>query len=211
MALKQHLRELQGNPLGLAILVVGVLAVLIVGGLAYQTLGGSSDVDQQITEVSQEEIQSLKQPVFQEQQSLRAQEEKKQSFKRQKAISENKIIGAWDAQLDKARALLQLKGGTYRLIIVMNNPSESRWFSNGTYTLKDDLLLLVPNMAWGAPKSSKFGYRVLTRGDMPVMVSTYKGKLVWQIPDDDVDVYVPNYHPVLSLVKDKIAVWSVLK
>lgn len=211
MALKQHLRELQGNPLGLVIFGVGIVAVLLVGVLAYQTLVGSPEVGRQDAEVSQEEIRSFKQEEFREQDTSQAQKQKKKSFKRQKSISEKAITGAWDTRLDEARALLQLKNGTYRLIIVMDNPAESRWYSNGTYTLKSDLLLLVPNLDWGPPKSRKFGYRVLTRSDIPVIVSIYKGKLVWQMPDDDVDVYVPNYHPVLSLVKDKIAVWGVLK
>ncbi len=211
MALKQHLRDLQGNPLGLGILGVGVLAVLLVGVLAYQTFSGSSDVYEQGIEISEEEKQSFKSEDIQERQVQKPRKEKKKSFKRQKSITEKQVVGAWDARLNEARALLQIKGGTYRLIIVMDNPAASRWYSNGTYTLKDDLLILSPNMAWGAPKSSKFGYRVLTRGDIPVMVSLYKGKLVWQVPADDADVYVPNYHPVLGLVRDKIAVWGVLK
>lgn len=215
MTLKQHLHDLKGNPLGMAILAVGVLSFLVVISLAYKTFTGGDANNAGVSAISKEEIQSFRQTEIVEKSAassqLQNQPQKKKNYKRQKSISESDIAGAWDARLDEARALLQIKGGTYRLILVMDNPAESRLYSNGTYTLKDDLLVLKPNMAWGPPKSSQFNYRVLTRADMPVMVSLYKGKLVWQIPSDDMDIYVPNYHPVLSLVKDKIAVWGVLK
>ena len=209
MTLKQYLRELKANILGIAVLGVGVLAVLIVGVLAYRSLSFSADG--QGAQISREEINAFKEaePIFEEEQA--AEEKPKPTYKRQKSISERQIVGSWDTQIKGGRALLQLQGGTYRLIIVMDNPAASRWYSNGTYTLQDDLLVLSPNMKWGPPKSKRFGYRVLTRSNMPVMVSKNRGNLVWQVPGPDADIYVPNYHPMLNLTEDKIAVWDVLK
>lgn len=199
------------NIVGLAVLGFGVLAALIVGILAYQTLAPSGEESRQ-QQVSKEEIKEFKQtPLFQE--GTRAlRQQPKPSYERQKkSISEKQIVGSWDTRINEGRALLQLQGGTYRLIIVMDNPAASRWYSNGTYIMQDDILILEPNLKWGPPKSRKYGYRVLSKSKMPVMVSKHKGKMVWQVPGPEANIYVPNYHPLLSLTQDKIAVWGVLK
>lgn len=209
MMLKQLIHDLRINIVGMAILGVGLLAVLLVGVLVYRTLAGPS-ADNNGVEISREEINSFKQETLSES-SATSKKQGNASFKRQKSISEKQVIGSWSTRIQGGRALLQIEGGTYRLIIVMDNPAASRWYSNGRYTLQDDLLMLAPNLAWGAPQSKKYGYRVLTRAKMPVIVSKHKGRLVWQIPGPDADVYVPNYHPLLSQTRDKIAVWSVLK
>ena len=209
MALKQYLEEFKQNKIGFAILGLGVLAALLVGMLAYKTLTDTSS-GHQGPEISQEEINAFKQSgAPQEQAAVR--QETRQSYKRQKSISENQIVGAWDTRINGARVLLQLQKGTYRIIVIYDNPAAARWYSNGTYEMRDDLLILTPNLDWGPPKNSRFGYRVLTRGTMPVAVSKHKGRLIWQVPGPDADIYVPNYHPILSETKDKIAVWRVLK
>jgi len=135
----------------------------------------------------------------------------KRSFKRQTSITETEIEGSWRARLDGMQALLQMRGRTYKLIVVPDNPVEARYYSNGTYVLKDDLLIMMPNMKWGPPKSRRFAYDVLTLSDLPVLVSKHEEKLVWQLPSYDSDVYVPNFHQILSRTEDNIAVWDILK
>ena len=212
MSLKQHFDELISNKIGLGILIFGVLAFLFVIFLVYQQLfgssytGGSSNV-----EVSQEELDSFKQSALTEESVQEEREEAAPVFKAQKSISDKQITGAWDARLNSARALLQIQGGRYQIVIIPDNSASARLYSKGTYTLEDGLLLLVPNLEWGPPQSNRYLYRVLTRADIPVSVSKHRGKLVWQVPGPEVDVYVPNRHPILSETKHKIAVWSALK
>ncbi|HPF79240.1 MAG TPA: hypothetical protein PLF01_08130 [Alphaproteobacteria bacterium] len=210
MHLKQHLEQIKDNKLGVAILTVGILAVLGVFILIFQTMRPATDSGQGPV-LSQDEIQAFKeqsQPVAEVQ---KAPPHPKKTFKRQKTVSEEDILGAWDARLDTARAIFQLKNGTYQLVIIPDDPILARYYSNGTYTLKDDLLMLEPNLDWGPPKSQRYVYSVLTRSEMPVSVLKYKGQLIWQLPGSDAGVYVPPYHPVLSEVQDNIAVWNVLK
>ncbi len=210
MISKQHFQKLKSNVPGVVILGVGLLAVLIVGILAYRTFSTPFGEDYQGSQVSEEDIDEFKNTRPQERKSV-VQQEKEKSYRRQKSISERDITGNWDTRLKEGRALLQMKDGTYRLIMVNDNPASARLFSNGTYKMQDDLVMFYPNMDWGPPKSRKYGYRVLTRSSFPVLVSKYKGKLVWQLPGRDVDVYVPNIHPLLSSTPNDLAVWSVLK
>lgn len=212
MSLKQHFDELVSNKIGLGILVFGVLAFLFVIFLAYQQFfgssytGGSSNV-----EITQEELNAFKQSAVTEETAPQKPQEPKPVFQHQKSISDKQITGAWDARLNSARALLQIQGGRYQIVLIPDNPASARLYSKGTYTLENGLLLLVPNLEWGPPKSNRYPYRVLTRADIPVSVSKHRGKLIWQVPGPEVDIYVPNRHPVLSETQHKIAVWSALK
>lgn len=213
MDFNQYIAEVKENIVGVAILAFGVLAIVVVAALAYQRFGGDEEAAVvQRQAVSQEEIRDFKQ--VEKKQPKRAEkkkEPKKPRFKRQTSISERDITGAWDGFIDDGRVLLQMQEGVYKMVIIKDNRASPRRYSNGTYTLEKDILVLTPNLDWGPPKSQRYAYRVLTRGSMPVMVSKYKGKMVWQVPGEDADIYVPNYHPILSQVKDKIAVWGTLK
>lgn len=213
MSLKQHFDDLVSNKIGLGIVVFGVVAFLFVLNLAYQQFFGSSYTggSSQI-EVSREELNAFKQTSLEDETERQPErQEPAPVFKAQKSISDKNITGAWDARLNSARALLQIQGGRYQIIIIPDNSASARLYSKGTYTLEDGLLLLVPNLEWGPPKSDRFAYRVLTRADIPVSVSKHSGKLIWQVPGPEVDIYVPTRHPILSETKHKIAVWNALK
>ena len=158
--------------------------------------------------ISQEEVDAFKN---QSVESTQSEPEQKKVTRRKKNIAENEIVGAWDARIDGARALFQLNRGKYKLIIVPDDGYSSRLYSNGNYTLEDDLLTLRPDLSIPAPESQKFSYTILTRSRFPVVVAKHKGRLVWQVPGDEYDVYVPSHHPFLSRAKDKIAIWKVLK
>lgn len=190
-------RKIRQNQKALIILMIGLV---VIAGVSMFAVSKSTD-DQA--------------PLLQEQQDKTIVKKKsvkpKRSFERQTSIAEIEIEGSWRTQLDGMQALLQMRGRTYKLIVVPNNPVEARYYSNGTYILKEDLLILTPNMAWGPPKSRRFAYDVLTLSDLPVLVSKHQGKLVWQLPSYDSDIYVPNFHQILSRTEDNIAVWDVLK
>lgn len=203
MVLKELFQQLKHNKQGVAVLAVGLIAVLAVSILAIQKFSTNINVSND-TKKSFQEIQA--------QEFIQKEPPKpKRVFARQKSISESDIEGSWNARLEEARALLQMRGRTYKLIVVNDNPVEARFYSNGTYILKNDLLVLTPNLEWGPPKSRRYRYNVLMRSNLPVIVSKHKGKLVWQLPGPEADIYVPNFHQILSRTEDDIAVWDVLK
>ena len=203
----QSLKNLiQNNKIGIAILALGLVLFVLVVMLAVKKFGGDVPGNQSV--ITQEEIDTFK---SQSTESVERKTQKKPIIKRQKKISENDIAGAWDSRTQEGRALLQLNEGKYKIIIVPSNRGPSRWYSNGTYTLDEGLLTLMPDLSIPAPQSDRFQYRVLTRSKFPVAVAKHKGRLIWQVPGDEYDVYVPTHHPYLNRVKDKIAVWKVLK
>lgn len=205
MNAKNSFSALKQNPIALAIFGLGVLGFIYVLFLAISTFTGG-DAVQDTTPISQQDVNDFKNA----ENNQAAVVQKQPTYKRQKKIKEKEIVGAWDATLGTARALLQLNEGTFRLIIIDSSGFNTRFYINGTYTLRDDLLVLEPDPR-SKPPSEKYNYQILTRSNLPVTVAKYKGKMIWQIPGSDVDVYVPNNHAVLDRAPNKIAVWSVLK
>ncbi|MCI5059787.1 MAG: hypothetical protein MRY79_01810 [Alphaproteobacteria bacterium] len=211
MNLQAVIEILKRNKIGAAILGVGVLTFLFVLYLAYQTFFGVP-ADDAGPKLSRSEINEFKTLELEDLVQEQPQEQEKPAYKPKKSITERQMLGNWETRVEEGRALLQLQGGTYRLVIIRDNPAASRWYSNGYYELREGgLLMLKPNLDWGPPKSNKYSYRLLTRAKIPVIASLYKGRLVWQVPGPNVDVYVPNTHPFLSLASNDIAFWKVLK
>ena len=206
MSVQSFKNLIQNNKIGVAILGLGLVLFILVAMLAVKKLGGQEASNQGA--ISQEEVEAFKN---QSAESSKQKTEKTKAIKPQKKISESEITGAWDARIEDGRALLQLSKGKYKLIVVPDNKYSSRWYSNGAYSLQKGLLMLRPDLSVPAPDSKKFTYRILTRSKFPVSVAKHKGRLIWQVPSDEYDVYVPNHHPFLSRAKDKIAVWKVLK
>lgn len=198
-------KKMKQNPIALVVGGLLVLVCIYILILGVKTLFGSSAGDNKV-QISKEEISNFKNANIPASEAKK----KKRKAKRQKDIKEKEIMGAWDAQLNNARALLQIKDGTFRLIIVERDALNTRYYINGTYTLESDILIFHPNVRSKAP-SEKYDYRILTRAKLPVMVRKYKGKMVWQVPPEEADIYVPNHHAILNRVSNKIAVWSALK
>jgi hypothetical protein len=197
------------NKIGIIVLAIGIVAFFAVAGIAYQKFMMPSEIER----VAEDEAraQAPSQAQKRQQQIETAQTISNASVNRQKDIEKQEIRGTWETRLLEGRALLQIKKNTYQIIVVMDNPAASRWYSNGRYELTEDLLMLKPDMKMRPPEAGRVPYRVLTRSNFPVLVSKQGEKLLWRVPGDDADVYVPNYHPFLNLVKDKISVWSVMR
>ena len=203
----QSLKNLiRNNKIGFPILGLGVVLFILVAMLVVKKLGGQDASNQGV--IRQEEVDAFKNQSVESVQSAPGQ---KKITRRKKNIAESEIVGAWDTRIKGARALFQLNRGKYKLIIVPDNGYSSRLYSNGNYTLEGDLLMLRPDLSFAAPESQKFSYSILTRSRFPVVVAKHKGRLVWQVPGNEYDVYIPSHHPFLNRAKDKIAVWKVLK
>lgn len=197
----------KSNLIGLGVLGLGVFVLLFVGYVSYQRFGGGGD------EIAQNNIDDFKREGRRSSQAPNraAGEKPTTAYKRQKSISEKQIAETWETLLNEGSALLEIGKGKYRFILMPSDPSSTRSYSNGTYTIKDDIIILEPDLSRGAPESRTHKYKLLTRSKMPLMVAKYKGKLIWQVPPPEVRVYVPPYHPILNRAKDKIVVWSVLE
>lgn len=195
--------------IGIAILGVGVIALLVVGYMVYLKFSPPSSEGNNI---AQDDIEDFKRSG---RAPNRAAGEKpvseKGKYKRQKSISEKELSGAWRTNLEKEQALLEIGDGKYRLVLIYNRKPKIRYYSNGDYKIQDDIIILTPDLNSSSPESDVARYSVLTRTDMPVMASKYKGKLIWQEPPSDIDMYVPPRHPILDRDEDKIVVWDVLE
>lgn len=204
---KNNLKINKSNLIGFAVLGVGVLVLLLVGYSSYQKFNKSNDA------ISQNDIDDFKRGGDRSSQvpNRAAGEKPKKTYKRQKSISERQIAQTWETHIKAGRALLEIGKGKYRFILIPSAASKTRYYSHGNYTIQDDIIVLQPDLAWGAPDSTTHEYKLLTRSKMPVMAAKYKGKLIWQVPPPEVSIYVPPYHPILNRAKDKIVVWSILE
>lgn len=208
MNFKVALSSVKDNPVLLAVaaLVVLILLYLLLLGTRSFINQFQSDGD---SPLSRQEIRDFQNT--QDAQTTNQVTQNRRQVKRQKDIKESQITGAWDATLDQGgRALLQLKEGTFRLIIVERDAINIRFYMNGSYTLEEDILTFKPDSR-SPPPSDKFDYRMLTRSNMPVMIGKYRGRMVWQRPPPEANIYVPNQHAILSRVPNEIAVWNILK
>ena len=204
---KIKLKMDKANLIGLGVLTLGVLVLLFVGYVAYQKLSPSNN--------SEKTEKRAEVPLYEQQgrKPNRAAGEKpvQQAYARQDSISEEELRGSWESLLPKGRALLEMKRGKYRLIMLSNRRQNYAQYSNGTYEIVKDIVVLQPNLKSKPPKTKGLKYEVLTRGKIPVAAALYKGKLIWQKPPSGTGLYIPRYNPVLSKANNDIVVWKVLK
>jgi len=203
---KEKLKMDKANLIGLGVLALGVLVLLFVGYFAYQKLFPSSNSEkiEERAEIPLYERQGRKP-------NRAAGEKPAQNYARQKSISEEELKGSWETMLPKGRALLEMKRGKYSLIVLSNKRKNHAQYSNGTYDIMDDVVVLKPDFKIPALKTKGIKYEILTRAKIPVSAALYKGKLIWQKPPSDVDIYIPPYNPILDKTKNKIVVWNVLE
>lgn len=128
---------------------------------------------------------------------------------RQEDIKIKEIQGVWQARLKDANAVVQIKDGVYRLIISFDYPGLPRRYSNGTYEMKGDQLILTPKSEWGPQKSADgfVEYLPLTSVGFSTLVARSKETLVWMTtPDQTVE-----YHVFFRLTPEGMVVWTPLK
>lgn len=193
----------KGNEIGIIILSVGVIAILTMSFFAVKDwFGGDNN--------SQDSIYLAQQSQSENVSTKKAAQKPAQQYKRQSNIKERQIVGTWQANTQNGRVLLLLKDGQYRMVILPANGSGIKYYSNGGYEMKDDIIKMRPNMK--SPPPQKGGpYRILTRSPFPVAAAIYKNNLIMQAPPSGTGLYVPPNHPLLNNMMDKIAVFSALQ
>ena len=199
----------KSNIIGLGVLGLGLLAIIWVGSMAYNSFFGVPSTE----EASKRQGNSSRKisGVPNRAAGERAQAPIK-TYKRQDSIALRDMAGTWQAKLSKGIALLEIRKSSYRLIVITDKTSLNRSYSNGTIEIDGDIVVLRPNLKLGPPKSKQpYRYRILTRGSIPVAAGKHQGKLVFQSPPDDADIYIPSYNPILSRGLGNIVVWELLK
>jgi hypothetical protein len=121
------------------------------------------------------------------------------------------IEGVWEARLNDGKAVIELKGGSYRLITDSNDEvSRQRYFSSGGYkVIEGGVLVLTPSADAAAPEDD-YTYNPIYLGEIPVVIGLREGRMVWLAPGPEVRIFVPTIHPFLRLAPDGVAVWSPL-
>ena len=180
---------------------LSIVALIIVGYLLYQKFFTDKDQSSRYAHIKSKQ----ERPTFQRP------EEQKQKFARQKVITEKEVRGTWQAPMEGGKGFLELQNGTYRIFVVMAGAANTRYYSYGTYNIVEDVLVLQPNATKKPPNDKRYDYRILAQTKMPVMAVRVQDKMIWQIPSDEVRVYIPPRHAFFRRAKDDIAIWSPLK
>lgn len=135
-------------------------------------------------------------------------------YKRQKNVKPADITGMWQTNINGGKAVVQIENGVYRIVVSFDNRNLERRYSNGTYRMVDDVMILTPRTEWGPPTTDGAEYRPLTVSEFPLLVARDGKKLVWQNPKRadvaDGDIYIPNVNPFLTLTQNGVAVWEKL-
>ena len=200
------------NLIGFGILALGLLALIWVGSMVYNRFASPSNESQ----LSQSDIDEFKNSSTAPNRAAgeRPPQDDTPQYKRQKSISAKAMAGTWQAQMKNGgTALLEIRNDNYRIVVIPDKTSLQRFYSNGKFEIKDDIVVLRSDFKIPPPASQReYRYQVLTRGSMPVSAGIHRGKLIWQAPPEDVrGIYVPPFHPVLNRMKGKVAVWEPLK
>ncbi len=205
----------RNNLIGLGILALGLVALIWVGFVAYNKFtGASSEASESSEEVaSQSDLDAFREAATAPNRATgEGQEVSKESYKRQNSISLSEMSGTWQAALRRGTALMEIRKNTYRLILIPSKTSTRRYYSNGEIEIRDDIVIMKPNIKSPPPASETYRYDNLSRSNIVVMAGKYKGKLVWQNPPNNIrGLYVPTKNIVLMRTKNNVAVWELMK
>lgn len=192
--------------IGFLILGFGVLAVIAVGILAYNRFAKDNPEREAVSELAK----SIESARKQEQKEPQNPAPQKPAYKRQHSLQIKDIEGTWQTSLPDGQAVFQLEGRVYSMIVAFNDPRLNRFYSSGTYDIREDIVILEPRLDWQLPEDG-FEYSTLAMSHFPVLISVQRGQMIWQIPPTGEGIYVPPVHPFLRLTQDKTAVWKTLR
>lgn len=106
-------------------------------------------------------------------------------FPRQRDFAAAAVEGSWQAPIANFAAALEMRNGTYQLIMADPKVYSRRLYSSGTYVVTEDIIQLQPRKDWPAPTppaNTDVYYDWIGNAPFPVIVSLQKGKMVWQKP-----------------------------
>ncbi|PZO87492.1 MAG: hypothetical protein DI626_03840 [Micavibrio aeruginosavorus] len=199
--------------LGYIVLGIGVAAVLAVAILAIR--GRPEDgrtINAQTSQELQADLKPIEEPPKPTQPATTAPpprpsapvSQDKLYFKRQPSLSDQAILGTWQAGIGRFTAILQLQAGTYQIILA--EPAlPKRIYSVGTYTKLEDLLVFTPRLDWADPSArggAPVPYEILTRAPFPMMAAIVQGRMLWQNPPQSEERVLVPYKMPLTMGED---------
>ncbi len=190
---------------GYMVLGFGILAVIAVIILA---LGSRPDKD-----ADEAKTQALAKELMEPPQVTPPPPKKELYFDREPDFDAAKMEGDWQAMVGKYTAVLQIKNGSYQIIMAQPDPNAPRIYSTGSYKVLEDIVMLTPRLDWPAPKTadSTVAYEILTRAAFPMLVAFDGGKLLWQHPpQSERRVLVGNNSPLFMSEDVHYIVWKKL-
>ncbi len=198
--------------IGYLVLGFGVLAVLTVVVLAMS--GRSGLKTETPNSAAVKEISGGLSAVLMPDPVKPATPKKELYFKRQPDIAAASMEGDWQSMIGKYTAVLQLKGGVYQIILANADPAAARLYSQGTYKVQEDVLLLTPRLDWPKPATTQktsVEYQPITRAPFPIIAAIQSGKMLWQNPpQSERRVLVPYKSPLLLNGEADYIVWQKL-
>lgn len=206
--------------LGYIVLGVGVASVL---GVMILALKGKPEDGRVIDRQTSQQLQADLKPI---EETPKAAEPAKNAapprppvsqdtlyFKRQPSLSDQAILGTWQAAIGRTTAILQLQRGTYQIILAEPSISK-RIYSVGTYKKLEDLLVFTPRLDWadpGARGGARVPYEILTRAPFPMVAAIVQGRMLWQNPPQSEERVLVPYKMPLTMGEDvNYIVWLKL-
>ena len=133
--------------------------------------------------------------------------------RRQENLKPRAVTGDWQAQVPGGVAVLKMDGQVFQLIVAYNAPGRDRRYISGVYEMSGDIVYLAPRNDWRPPRSARGGdveYDTITTSPFPVMVSVERGRMIWRVPPEDIEYFVPSRIPLLAELPQETLVWRGL-
>jgi hypothetical protein len=220
--------------IGIVVLAFGLIAMITVGILAFSRFsGGDNNVEQALQRQQQEQAQqSARQatpqssvpssqapaakPASRSGDLLSSMNKMGDSDDKELAIDKETIAygdikGAWEIGLPEHVGVVDFKGdGTYRILLEDTKNTSKRLYSNGTYELQENgVLILTPNSSMRPPVDG-YSYRAVYQGPYALQLSLQKGYMIWTAPPANLGFYQSSVHPFLRFAPENLAVWERL-
>lgn len=135
-------------------------------------------------------------------------------FERTPKFDASAMEGDWQAMIGNYTAVLQIRKNVFQIILASSDPNAPRYYSSGTFTVNEDILMLVPQQDWPPPASASanISYAKLTRGSFPIIARFEGGKMLWQNPpESEKRVSGPYTSPIFMAEKTRLATWQKIK
>lgn len=196
--------------IGYLVLGFGILAVVAVLMIAFMGRGPDTDVTQPDIQKA-EAIRAKEDTLIQAPQVIPPPLVYKLPFKRQPDFDKSSLDGNWQTMIGMFTSVLQMNKGVYQIILAGDDPYMPRYYSSGTYSLIEDIILFEPQMNWPKPvtKSGGGNYLPITVAPFNIMTAMYEGKMLWaNIPPDEERV-TRIFEPPVFLSEDvEYVVWK---
>lgn len=207
-------RSAESKFIGYLVLGFGLIAVIAVLLLAF--MGNNPDTD--VAQPGAEQVQKIATNMearFAPPPPAAPKPKVELHFKRQPDFKASQMEGNWQATIGTFTAVLQINKNVYQVILVSaNQPEMPRFYSSGSYTVQEDMIVFTPRVDWPQPvtQNKSITYQRITRAPFSMISAFYEGKMLWQNPPpDETRVLRMANTPLFMSEKVDYVVWQKMK